>query len=233
MEEATVRESLCELRGVTRSFQLHGQSIEVLRGIDLDVRPNDAVAIEGPSGAGKSTLLSILGLIDLDYMGAYRFKGNDVATAAEAARAEWRLRHLGIAFQDLWLVESLTALENLLVPLYATKTNPTEAERRATDLLTAAGLSHALHHRPSELSGGERRRVAVARALVNRPRLLLVDEPTAELDAVSAERILSLLRRAQQEGAALVAASHDPQVLALCRRTLRLRDGRLEEAAAA
>ena len=231
MERAGTDDRLCELRDVARTFELHGQPIEVLRGIDLTVDAGDAVSIEGPSGAGKSTLLSILGLIDLAFSGTYRFRGVEVSKASDATRADWRLRQLGIAFQDLWLVESLTALENLLVPLFATRTPVGQARQRAADLLAAAGLDHALHHRPSELSGGERRRVAVARSLVNRPRLLIVDEPTAELDATSADRVVELLRRAQTEGAALVAASHDPHVLSLCRRNLRLHAGRLAETA--
>lgn len=221
-----------ELSGLSRTFVSHGQEIPVLRGIDLTIEPGEAVAVAGPSGSGKSTLLSILALIDPEFQGVYRFDGADVHGAEESVREAWRLGRLGVAFQDLWLVESLSSLENVMVPLLAGGVDEPDAEGRARDLLREAGVAHRAGTRPALLSGGERRRVAFARALSNRPSLLLLDEPTAELDDASAEAILGMVRRAHQEGATIVCASHDERLLALCRRRLTMMDGRLQEAGA-
>jgi lipoprotein-releasing system ATP-binding protein len=221
-------EALAELAGVRRSFVVHGQPLEVLRGVDLVVRPGERVAVLGPSGAGKSTLLGILGLIDDRFEGTYRFLGRDVREASPDAWSEWRLHELGFAFQDLHLVPSLTALENLMLVSMAAQQTATQAHERAEDLLSAAGLASRLSHRPGQLSGGERRRVAFARALANRPRLLLVDEPTGDLDEASTKGVLALLERASAEGAAIVAVTHDPRLVRWCTSHHRLREGHLE-----
>lgn len=218
------------LEGIHRSFNSHGQSVPVLRGIDLTVEPGAAVALSGPSGSGKSTLLSILALIDPAFEGRYRFGGADVNATPEDERSRWRLRQIGVAFQDLWLVESLTSLENVMVPMVAAGDEPDEARRRAAGLLETAGVLRRAGTVPRLLSGGERRRVAFARALANRPSLLLLDEPTAELDDDSADSILSLVRAAHEGGASLVCASHDRRLLQLCQRSYRFREGRLEDA---
>lgn len=217
------------LEGMHRGFESHGQKVPVLRGIDLTIEPGSAVAISGPSGAGKSTLLSILALIDPEFEGRYRFDGQDVRSAPEEERARWRLSRIGVAFQDLWLVESLTSLENVMIPIVAAGATEPEARERATSLLSEAGVLPRAGTRPGLLSGGERRRVAFARALANRPSLLLLDEPTAELDEDSAAAILSMVRSAHQEGASIVCASHDRRLLELCPRRLRFESGRLRE----
>lgn len=222
---------LCRLRDVRRSFEVRGQPLEVLRGVDLEVEPGDRIGISGPSGAGKSTLLAILGLIDTDYGGTYEFLGHDVHEQDSERRNAWRLHELGFAFQDLLLVPSLSAEENLALPAIAAGVAEPEARARARALLQAAGVTAGREeHRPSQLSGGERRRVAFARALANRPHLLLVDEPTAELDAASTAGILALLEQAAGEGSAIVAVSHDPRVLDLTRRRYVIHEGRLEDA---
>ncbi len=220
--------ALCRLEGVRRTFLHHGQPLEVLRGIDLEVQGGDRIAVTGPSGVGKSTLLAVLGLIDDRFEGVYQFEGRDVKTAREDQRSQWRLSEIGFAFQDLHLVPSLTAEENAMLPALAAGSSMEEAQARSRDLLGAAGLEARRDHRTPTLSGGERRRVAFARALVNRPRIVLADEPTGELDARSAASVMALLDRASQEGSAVVAVSHDPRLVGWCRRVLSLRDGRLE-----
>lgn len=221
------------MRGIRRTFTTHGQPLEVLRGVDLDIKARDRVAITGPSGAGKSTLLSIVGLIDSEFEGVYRFRGADVHATPETERGAWRLRELGFAFQDLHLVPSLTAEENVALPALSAGQVPDSAFRRARELLGAAGLGERASHYPGQLSGGERRRVAFARALVNEPRLLLLDEPTGELDPASTAGVLALVERAAGEGAAIVAVSHDPRVVEHCLRRFELRDGVLHPDGAA
>lgn len=200
--------------------------MRVLQGVDLEVEPGDRVRILGPSGAGKTTLLSVLGLLDPRYEGSYRFDGQEVARLPEAQRARLRLGAVGFAFQDLHLVPTLTSLENLMLVALA-HGDAGDAEGRAGALLERCGLAHRLHHRPGALSGGERRRVALARALMNRPRLLLLDEPTSGLDADSAQGVAALVAEAHRSGAAIVVAGHDPNFPGPGYRDLELRDGRL------
>lgn len=219
---------LIELRGVTRSFLSHGQTVPVLESIDLHVPPRASICLRGASGSGKSTLLSILALIDGAYQGTYTFDGKDVREMSDATRSMIRLVRIGVAFQDLYLVESLTVLENVEVPLVAAGASRAHARDRAQELLEKAGIAHRAEQAPRVLSGGERRRAAFVRALANRPRLLLLDEPTAELDAESAEAILNLIRLQQAEGASVVVATHDPRLQELCREHFRLRKGRIE-----
>lgn len=223
-----VPSSLLDLSRLERSFQQHGQALPVLRGIDLRIHAGEAIGIQGASGSGKSTLLSILGLIDLDYKGTYRLEGRDARTIPESERARIRLTKFGLAFQDLWLIPALTATENCLVPLHGIETPPADAQKRVQELFSRARLEHCANRRPGELSGGERRRVALARALVNRPPILILDEPTAELDEESAEASLDLIHDAHRAGATLIAASHDERLLATCTQRYRMRDGVLE-----
>jgi ABC-type lipoprotein export system ATPase subunit len=213
------------LNGVRRSFVSHGQTVPVLRGIDLDLAAHDRVQVRGPSGAGKSTLLGIVALIDGGYEGTVQFEEQDARDAGEERRRDWRLRRIGVAFQDLHLVQTLTALENVALPIVAAGKSEHEATTSAAALLERAGLTHRAHERPTTLSGGERRRVAVARALANQPRTLILDEPTAELDDASADAVLAMIRGATTNGTALLVASHDPRVAQLCERRLVLRDG--------
>jgi ABC-type lipoprotein export system ATPase subunit len=220
--------TLLELDGVERSFEQHGQRLPVLRDIQLRVRSGDAIGIQGHSGSGKSTLLSILGLIDSGFAGAYRFRGHDVQQASENDRSVWRLSQFGLAFQDLWLVPSLTAQENCLVPLYGVLVEPEAAQARVAEFFERARLSGCAHRRPGELSGGERRRVALVRALVNRPPILILDEPTAELDDESATSCLAVIADARKHGATLIVASHDERLLSSCNQRFVLRDGTLQ-----
>lgn len=220
---------LCRLEAVRRSFGSGPHRLEVLRGVDLEVVAGERIGITGRSGAGKSTLLAVLGLVDAEFEGRYEFDGEEVGRRTERERAEIRLRRIGIAFQDLHLVPALTAEENVALPAAAAGLNEADARERAGELLSAAGLGGRRDHRPGQLSGGERRRVAFARALVNRPALLLLDEPTTELDAESASGVRALIDRAHNEGAAIVAATHDPALLEGMNRRFGLVAGVLAE----
>lgn len=217
------------LRSVSKVYK-QGTPGEViaLDGIDLDIAPGEMVAFVGPSGCGKSTLLSILGLLDRPTTGAVRLAGIDLH---DAPRREWprlRNRYIGFVFQRHHLIGTLTAVENVAVPLRYRGLSRAASLRTAAEWLERVGLSHRLRHFPSELSGGEQQRVAVARALVGQPALLLADEPTGELDSANAARLVELFVRLNRElGQTIVIATHDRSVAASCRRVLEMRDGRL------
>lgn len=218
-------EPLCRLRGLRRVYPGPDGPVKVLAGLDLDVQVGERMVVTGASGAGKTTLLSVLGMVDPGFEGVYAFRGEDTRAAGERRRSRWRLQDVGYAFQDLHLVPSLSAEENVRLPAEARGASAEEAKERAARLLEAAGLGHRLHHRPASLSGGERRRTALARALANRPALLLLDEPTDGLDAVSREGVLGLVDQAGAEGAAVVVATHEPELFP--GRRLALDGGRL------
>lgn len=220
---------LCELRAVKKSFARLGAE-EVLCGIDLALAPRESIAIVGPSGSGKSTLLAILGGLEAPTAGSVLWQGRDLATFDERERARFRSRELGFLFQAHHLLPQLSALENALVPTLARAAagSPDGAEARARALLEQVGLGARLGHRPSELSGGERARVAVVRALVNGPKLLVADEPTGALDARTADELAELLLELnRKEGVALVVATHSERMARRLGRVLELSAGRL------
>ncbi|MHC4391392.1 MAG: ABC transporter ATP-binding protein [Planctomycetota bacterium] len=209
-----------------------GADVEVLRGACLRLDAGEALVIVGPSGSGKSTLLNIAGLLDPPTSGAVRFGGRDLARLDEPARARHRNEEVGFIFQAHHLLPQLTALENVLLPTLARGTgrsadpSPGDPTERARTLLERVGLGGRLHHRPGELSGGECQRVAVCRALVNRPRLLLADEPTGSLDRAASEALMTLLDELnREEGTALIVVTHAPSVVGRFARVLELRDG--------
>ncbi len=219
---------LVELVGVTKSYgSTGGPQTEVLRGIDLAVAGGESVAIAGPSGCGKSTLLNIIGTLDRPTSGRVVLDGRDVSAMSEVELAGVRSRGVGFVFQLHHLLPQLTILENVLVPSLAAP-EAADAEERARRLLERVGLSHRLSHRPGQLSGGECQRAAVARALVNRPKILLADEPTGSLDRANAEAVAKLLAELnREEGVALVLVTHAPDLAARAARVLELRDGAL------
>jgi putative ABC transport system ATP-binding protein len=215
-------------RGVTRIHGDAGARTHALRGVDLAVAPGEFVALLGPSGSGKSTLLHLLAGLDRPTSGSVCVDGVDLAALDDQSRTLLRRRRIGMVFQSFYLVESLTAEENVALPLALDGVRPAEASRRAQRALAAVGLEGRLRHRPTELSGGEQQRVAVARALVIEPTLLLADEPTGNLDSAAAARVLALLRGlAGQRRRTIVLVTHDPAQGALADRTVWLRDGRL------
>jgi putative ABC transport system ATP-binding protein len=183
----------------------------------------------GPSGCGKSTLLHVLGCVDVPTSGAILFDGRDVGTLPDAARSRLRLREIGFVFQRFFLLPMLTAFENVELPQAEAGAGRAERGERTRELLDYVGLGRRAGHRPSELSGGEMQRGAIARALANRPRLLLADEPTGELDQATGEGIVALLDRLHTDGTAVVVVTHDPGVAARTHRLVRMRDGQVVE----
>ena len=202
--------------------------VHALRDVSLRIDAGEYMAIQGPSGCGKSTLLHILGCVDTPTAGTLIFDGRPVGALPDAARSAIRLRSIGFVFQRFFLLPMLTASENVDVPQAEAGVDRAERRRRTAELLEYVGLAHRAHHRPAQLSGGEAQRVAVARALANRPRLLLADEPTGELDQATGEQIATLLDRVQADGTAVVVVTHDAAIAARAARTVFMRDGRIE-----
>lgn len=218
------------LRQVRKRFD--GADTDVLSGLDLSVGAGERLAIVGPSGSGKSTLLFLLGLLDVPTSGRVEVGGEDAATWSEAKREAWRRDHVGFIFQDHHLLPHATAVENVLVPAWADGTPSAEDRARARALLTDLGLGDRLDYRPPALSTGQRQRVAVARALLREPALVLADEPTGALDRARA-RALTVQLATELPGTAVVVVTHDPEVSEAFARTLRLRDGVLVDGASA
>ncbi|MBC2663264.1 ABC transporter ATP-binding protein [Novosphingobium flavum] len=216
------------LTGVTRSFEQGGVRIDVLKGIDLEIGPGQIVALLGPSGSGKSTLLQAVGLLEGGFGGTIEIGGIDAAAEDAARRAALRRDHLGFVYQFHHLLPDFSALENVILPQLIAGKARARAERRARELLTALGLGERLSHRPSQLSGGEQQRVAVARALANRPGLVLADEPTGNLDEATADIVLQqFLELVRGEGSAALIVTHNERLAFAMDRVYRLHDGRL------
>jgi lipoprotein-releasing system ATP-binding protein len=222
-------EPVLSTSGLKRSFTQGGVTIEVLRGVDLDVRPGEIVALLGPSGSGKSTLLQAVGLLEGGFEGSIRIAGREASALDDDGRTALRRDALGFVYQFHHLLPDFDALENVLLPQIIHGAQSEDARQRARDLLGKLGLSQRLDHRPSKLSGGEQQRVAVARALANRPPLVLADEPTGNLDEATADRVLAeFLALVRGEGSAALVATHNERLAAKMDRVVRLHEGRLE-----
>jgi putative ABC transport system ATP-binding protein len=220
--------ALLEARDVRREYRLKGDLIEAVRGISLEVRSGDFLALVGPSGSGKSTLLHLLGAVDRPTSGSVLLDGSDVAAMSDPERARFRLEHVGLVFQRFHLLPMLSALENVELPMAEAGVGRRERHDRATALLRRVGLGDRMNHRPGEISGGQRQRVAVARALANGPSLLLADEPTGELDRRTSADMLELFQSLNEDGTSIVVATHDLQLAEGARRQLVLVDGRIQ-----
>ncbi len=219
-------EPVVRLTGLTRSFEQGGVRIDVLRGVDLTIQPGEIVALLGPSGSGKSTMLQAIGLLEGGFGGRIEIVGTDASTLSGDARTTLRREHVGFVYQFHHLLPDFSAIENVVLPQLVAQVKRAEAEARATELLTALGLAARLHHRPSQLSGGEQQRVAVARALANRPELVLADEPTGNLDEATADRVLGeFVRLVRGEGSAALIATHNERLALAMDRVVRLHDG--------
>jgi putative ABC transport system ATP-binding protein len=219
------------LTGITRSFTDQGREIPVLRGVDLRVEPGELVAVIGASGSGKSTLLAIAGGLDTGFGGEAVVAGQRLRGLSGRALAALRNRQIGFVFQSFNLVPALPALENVLLPGLLSQDAPEPYARlraRALAALERVGLAGKAHVRPARLSGGERQRVAIARALLARPAVLLADEPTGNLDAVTGETVIGLFGELAREGAAVLVVTHEERVSGAARRVLTLRDGRIQ-----
>ena len=218
-----------ELKRLTRSFEQGGERIDVLRGVDLAIRPGEIVALLGPSGSGKSTLLQAVGLLEGGFGGEILIAGRSAEKSNSHARTVLRREHLGFIYQFHHLLPDFNALENVVLPQLVADRPRAEAEARAEELLVALGLGHRLDHRPSQLSGGEQQRVAVARGLANKPDLVLADEPTGNLDEATADRVLGeFLSLVRGEGSAALIATHNERLAQKMDRVVRLHEGVLE-----
>ena len=217
------------LRGVKRSFEQGGEKIEVLRGVDLTIQPGEIVALLGPSGSGKSTMLQAVGLLEGGFDGSIAIAGQAAESLATDKRTQLRREHLGFVYQFHHLLPDFDARENVVMPQMIAGADRAAAQERADQLLTSLGLGHRLTHRPSQLSGGEQQRVAVARALANRPTLVLADEPTGNLDEATSDTVLGqFLELVRGEGSAALVATHNERLAARMDRVVRLHDGVLE-----
>ncbi|GMM60140.1 ABC transporter ATP-binding protein [Novosphingobium pituita] len=221
-----MNEPVVHLKNLRRSFEQGGVRIDVLRGVNLEIRPGEIVALLGPSGSGKSTMLQAVGLLEGGFEGVIEIAGTDAAALGADARTALRRDHLGFVYQFHHLLPDFNATENVILPQLVAGRREGEARARASELLTALGLGHRLDHRPSQLSGGEQQRVAVARALANRPALVLADEPTGNLDEATADRVLDeFLKLVRGEGSAALVATHNERLAFRMDRVMRLQDG--------
>ena len=229
MSEPAGVEPVVALRGVTRSFEQGGVRIDVLRGVDMAVAPGEIVALLGPSGTGKSTMLQAIGLLEGGFGGSIRLAGQEASQMSGDQRTTMRREHLGFVYQFHHLLPDFTAEENVVLPQLLLGVRRGEASARARELLGSLGLEHRLDHRPSQLSGGEQQRVAVARALANSPLLVLADEPTGNLDEATSDKVLAqFLALVRGQGSAALVATHNERLAARMDRVLRLHEGVIE-----
>jgi putative ABC transport system ATP-binding protein len=220
--------AVISLRGITRDFQLGAQTVHVLKGIDLDIKQGEYVALMGPSGSGKSTLMNLLGCLDTPTAGSYTLAGRDVSRMDDNDLAAVRNKEIGFVFQTFNLIPRQTAVQNVALPLvYAGKTKE-ERVTRAEEVLMQVGLADRMDHRPNQLSGGQRQRVAIARALVNTPSMILADEPTGNLDSTTSVEIMRLFDDIHKAGNTLVVVTHEEEIAQHAHRIIRLRDGQIE-----
>ena len=212
---------------VTKEYVMDGGTVRALRGVSFEVPEGDYVAIMGPSGSGKSTLLNLLGCLDRPSTGRILLGGEDVTRADDDRLSEIRASRIGFIFQSYNLIQQLTVIENIEVPLYYRGRITTADRHRCVDLADMVGLADRLDHRPAQLSGGQQQRVAIARSLANDPVFMLADEPTGNLDSATTEEILGLLASLNRDGKTIIMVTHEPDVGARTKRTVRLRDGEI------
>jgi putative ABC transport system ATP-binding protein len=223
--DAPIDAPVVSARDVARDYRMGGEDVHAVRGVSLDVAAGEYVAIVGPSGCGKSTMLNLLGVIDRPSRGQVLIRGRDTSRMGDGEATAFRLHHVGFVFQRFYLMPTLSALENVLLPMAEAGVSKPERDARARELLAYVGLAQRERHRPTQLSGGEQQRVAIARALANRPALLLADEPTGELDARTGAEIIALFERLNRDGTTIVVVTHDEELAAATRRVVHMKDG--------
>lgn len=216
------------LEQIKRDFALGSQTVKVLKGIDLQVKPNEYLALMGPSGSGKSTLMNLLGCLDTPTSGRYWLNDTDVSELSDNDLAEIRNKEIGFVFQTFNLLPRSTALENVSLPLVYAGYSSADRKQRAEEVLEQVGLADRMDHRPNQLSGGQRQRVAVARALVNKPSIILADEPTGNLDSKTSVEIMKLFETIHQGGNTIILVTHEEDIAQEAKRIIRLRDGMIE-----
>ncbi|MFD2517964.1 ABC transporter ATP-binding protein [Salinimicrobium flavum] len=220
--------SVIKIRNITRDFSLGQEIVKVLKGIDLDIDKGEYVAFMGPSGSGKSTLMNILGCLDTPTSGQYILNGNDVSQMSDNDLAEIRNKEIGFVFQTFNLLPRTTALDNVALPMIYAGATRTERKERAEKVLTDVGLADRMDHKPNQLSGGQRQRVAVGRALVNKPSIILADEPTGNLDSKTSVEIMNLFDDIHAAGNTVILVTHEEEIARHAHRIIRLRDGMVE-----
>lgn len=220
--------NVIEIRGIIRDFQLGQETVHVLKGIDLDIEKGDYVALMGPSGSGKSTLMNLLGCLDTPTAGSYLLNGQDVSKMSDDQLADIRNTEIGFVFQTFNLLPRTTALDNVALPMVYAGASKAERKKRAEEVLTDVGLADRMDHRPNQLSGGQRQRVAVGRALVNKPSIILADEPTGNLDSKTGIEIMTLFDEIHANGNTVILVTHEEEVAEHAHRVIRLRDGMVE-----
>lgn len=220
---------LIKISALKRNFVLGSETIYVLKGIDLEINKGEYVALMGPSGSGKSTLMNLLGCLDTPTSGTYILNGKDVSKMHDDELAEIRNKEIGFVFQTFNLMPRTTALDNVALPMVYAGFSKSERYERATEVLSQVGLADRMDHKPNELSGGQRQRVAVARALVNKPSIILADEPTGNLDSKTSEEIMALFGEIHKNGNTVILVTHEEDIAAYAHRIIRLRDGIVEK----
>ena len=217
-----------DIENITKDYVMGEEIVRALRGVTLQIRRNEYLAVMGPSGSGKSTLMNMLGCLDTPTSGRYEFNGRNVADMDDDELAAIRNREIGFVFQTFNLLPRATSLRNVELPLIYAGMDRESREERATQALTDVGLGDRIQHKPNELSGGQRQRVAIARALVNNPSIILADEPTGNLDSKTGEEIMALLEDLYHRGNTIILVTHERDIAAHARRTIHLRDGVVE-----
>jgi len=220
---------MIRLEKISRHYQVGSETVNALKDFTLEIQSGDYLSVMGPSGSGKSTLLNQLGLLDTPYSGSYKINDLETTQLGEAERAQLRNKKIGFVFQAYHLIDRLTALENVELPLTLIGTDPTERKARAIELLERLGLGRYIHQRPQQLSGGQRQRIAIARAVITHPEILLADEPTGNLDQASGAKVVELLEQLNSDGITLVIVTHDSELGARARKQVKMVDGQLLE----
>jgi len=223
-----MKDVIIKLEGITREYVMGSEHVRALRGIDLEIRRNEYVAIMGPSGSGKSTMMNMLGCLDTPSAGRYWLNGHEASKMHDDDLARVRNKEIGFVFQTFNLLPRASALANVELPLVYAGISGRERRRRAETALQRVGLGERMHHKPNELSGGQRQRVAIARALVNEPSILLADEPTGNLDSTTSEEIMRVFGALHSQGQTVILVTHEPDIAAHAHRVVLLRDGQVD-----
>lgn len=221
-------DNVIEIRNIIRDFKLGQETVHVLKGIDLNIKTGEYVAIMGPSGSGKSTLMNLLGCLDTPTGGTYILNGNDVSQMSDDELADIRNTEIGFVFQTFNLLPRTTALDNVALPMIYAGATKKARINRASEVLTDVGLADRMDHKPNQLSGGQRQRVAVGRALVNKPSIILADEPTGNLDSKTSVEIMNLFDEIHANGNTVILVTHEEDIAEHAHRVIRLRDGVIE-----